>query len=636
MDHKATALNGDNKFFRFLRWLGELLGFTKNSPYVKNYIADSNIRSGIFMGGTVVILEIWLIIRQTFKYIIPEWEQWGSSGIMLYTSTFILFLLVGLSIATFSIVYESKRIKRKTRLALYLATAGATVLYCIYVFFENYKEYDSLRNIISNTTLIITYVAAFATGSAILVYAIVDYLKPKKRMWLCNVIFILFAVMCFAFGMKVSYGDYTSSKQKQIMCFLTMVMYGSGMIIWKPWISIVVNVTLFYGFYGLIVAAGEVPGTTFNDGDFINYTTFLIGFTTVCIMVYHQRYKGARNSEVLEYNATHDTLTGVMDYVTFAHTVSDNLAADPDLADTHVLLFTNIQSFKSYNDRRSFSMGNEFLRAIAREAKSIFEGDLVCRQSDDHFIIYTERDTAVAKMEALSRKVIELDGELALRIKFGVYALKSGEDPFAASDKARYACSQLRTDHTKIYMEYDIGMERGYELVQYIIHNLERAMEEGHIKPFYQPVVWSEDQTLCGAEALCRWISPEYGFISPGVFVPVLESTKLCYKLDAHILRTVCRDLRARMDKGLPVVPVSVNFSRRDFSAMDVTKLLDETLGEFRIDKSLIHVEVTESALTDSEARLSFALGQLKKKGYSLWLDDFGSGYSSLNVLKDY
>lgn len=635
-DNFKSIENRPNAFLRVLRLIADFLGFSRNSEYVKRHIALANIRSGIFMGGTVAILEVWLFFRQLNKYIIPEWGSRGPSGIMFYTSIFILFFLVGLSILVFSLTFDSKKIRRKVKFILNIVCAGATALYCIYAFFEPYSEYDTSRHIISNITLMVTYLSAFLTSAAIIAYSLFDLLKPKERLLFAKSIFVLFAIMCFAFGIKVSYGDYTSSNQKQILCFLTMAIYGAGMIIWRPWISLVVNVGVFFGFYGLLVSAGTVKGTTFNDGDLVNYITFLVAFTTICISIYHQRFREAKKSEDLEYSATHDTLTGITNHVTFAHNVADEIKVDPEKTQTHVLAFTNIPNFKILNDRRGFGQGNAFLRDLGHEIEKIFEGHSVCRQSDDHFILYAPRIDLEEKMRKVRAFISDREPELGLMMQYGIYALKNGEDPFAATDKARYACSLLKSDHTKFYLEYDEEMERRYELIQHIIHTLDKAIEEDYIRPYYQPVVWSEDQTLCGAEALCRWIDPEHGFISPGVFIPVLESTKLCYKLDAHILRCVCRDLRQRLNRGLPVFPISVNFSRRDFSAMDVTKLLDETLATFDIDKSLIHVEITESALTDSESALGSTLKKLKEKGYSLWLDDFGSGYSSLNVLKDF
>ena len=141
---------------------------------------------------------------------------------------------------------------------------------------------------------------------------------------------------------------------------------------------------------------------------------------------------------------------------------------------------------------------------------------------------------------------------------------------------------------------------------------------------------------MCGCEALARWMDPVYGQLYPNEFIPVLEEYRLIHKLDKSIMESVCRDLRSSLDAGKAVVPVSLNFSRLDFELMDAVQELENIVSKYQIPKLLIHVEVTESALSDDFLNLNTAINRIKELGYALWLDDFGSGYSSLNVLKDY
>ena len=122
----------------------------------------------------------------------------------------------------------------------------------------------------------------------------------------------------------------------------------------------------------------------------------------------------------------------------------------------------------------------------------------------------------------------------------------------------------------------------------------------------------------------------------PYSFIPVLEEYRQIHKLDAYIVKKVCQDILEAPAKGVPVFPISINFSRIDFELMDVEQLLEDCVEKQNIDKKLIHVEVTESALSQSDKHLQETLRILKSKKYSLWLDDFGSGYSGLNILKEY
>ena len=157
-----------------------------------------------------------------------------------------------------------------------------------------------------------------------------------------------------------------------------------------------------------------------------------------------------------------------------------------------------------------------------------------------------------------------------------------------------------------------------------------------YIKVYYQPVVWSNTKELCGCEALARWIDPELGFLSPGDFIPILEECRQIHKLDRNIYEQVCANMHECMQNGLPVVPVSMNFSRLDFELMDPIAELEELVAKYDIPKEYLHVEITESSMSNDVEKLKDQIKEFHDRGYAVWLDDFGSGYSSLNVLKDY
>ena len=219
----------------------------------------------------------------------------------------------------------------------------------------------------------------------------------------------------------------------------------------------------------------------------------------------------------------------------------------------------------------------------------------------------------------------------------GAYHLSSNEeDPRLAIDRARYAAYTIKNRFQTVYAEYDKKMSDQYHKKLYVINNIDNAVKNGWIVPFYQPVVWSDTEELCGCEALARWMDPVYGQLFPNEFIPVLEEYRLIHKLDKAIFESAFKDIRESLDAGKPVVPVSLNFSRLDFELMDAVQELEDLVATYSIPKELIHVEVTESALTDDFIKLNEATNRIKELGYALWLDDFGSGYSSLNVLKDY
>ena len=217
------------------------------------------------------------------------------------------------------------------------------------------------------------------------------------------------------------------------------------------------------------------------------------------------------------------------------------------------------------------------------------------------------------------------DKEIYLELKVGGYRPASRDvDPRIAVDSARYACSLIKNRYGTNYKEYDEEVDSEFHKRQYIVNHIDRAVQNGYIKVYYQPVVWSDTKELCGLEALARWEDPTYGFLSPGVFIPVLEEYRQIHKLDACIFEQVCRDMRESMDAARKVVPVSLNFSRLDFELMDAVGLLEELIERYDIPKDYLHVEITESALTENMEVLDegsmerFSRGRLSPCGLTI------------------
>ena len=161
-------------------------------------------------------------------------------------------------------------------------------------------------------------------------------------------------------------------------------------------------------------------------------------------------------------------------------------------------------------------------------------------------------------------------------------------------------------------------------------------MEEEHIEVFYQPVIRVTTGRICGYEALARWIDPKMGFLSPADFIGTLEEYHMIHKMDTFIVKKVCENLRMLMDMGEPVVPVSINLSRLDFELCDIFEITETYRRQYGIDRELLDIEITESSLNDDSSRLQEGVKKFHAAGYQIWIDDFGSGYSSLNNLLDY
>ena len=653
-------------------WNGFLnvFGLKKNSKYVKNYLNEANMKSGIFMSFVIFVLEIWLVIRQADKYVIPKISggmNWFEA-IFKYTSLYFVMMFFGAAMFIYSLQYISAK-KSKSKMIVPIVFAGLSIALCCLLPLE--FEYKS---IVLNATLDATtiqgilklffYASVFAFDVGIIFSSIYRY-RGGKRASLSSVMVIsLFALVCLTFGVMVSYGDFISStvykdvvvgvdkngndvvkdvlandkSNKQIICFLMFSIYIGCLLIWNPLISIGILGTLFLAFFFLLDHVATLGKRIVTEGDQVNYITFFISLAMVAVSIYNQRLSEAKKDEELEELATKDKITGLLSFEYFNVLAKEKMHEGDLGSGGGVYLFINIVGFKIYNDKKGFAEGNVFLREVGEVLKEVFTDALISRQSDDHFVVFCKNDGIEEKINRTNELIEAKDKDVRLGIKVGAdVTVQSEEKPRICVEKARYAYASLKQSKThELVMYYDEQMHDHYLMVQYIVTHIDEAVENGYLKPYYQPVVWSKGRTLCGVEALARWIDPKYGFLSPGKFIPALENSQLVYKLDKEILRLVCQDIRYNLDHGLPVLPVSINFSRADFGLIDIAEVVESTVEKYKVPHELLHVEITESALTNEEDKLKETINRLHSKGFATWLDDFGSGYSSFNVLKDY
>ena len=170
----------------------------------------------------------------------------------------------------------------------------------------------------------------------------------------------------------------------------------------------------------------------------------------------------------------------------------------------------------------------------------------------------------------------------------------------------------------------------------YIVNKIDEALQLEWIKVHYQPVIRSLTGELCGFESLARWEDPQLGRLAPDKFIGALEDCKQIYKLDCYMVDKVCRDIHDRFDAGLEMVPVSINFSRLDFLICDMLDIVEKAVEKYDIPRDYIHIEITESMVVSDGELMRRIIDRFRDKGYGIWMDDFGSGYSSLNLLKDF
>ncbi|MBR1561420.1 MAG: EAL domain-containing protein [Clostridia bacterium] len=299
------------------------------------------------------------------------------------------------------------------------------------------------------------------------------------------------------------------------------------------------------------------------------------------------------------------------------------------------ILFMDLCGMKAFNNRWGYSGGDQLIRAFGQLLSETFTTEKCARFGQDHFAAFAEADGLDARLDAMLAKIRDLNGGNALPARVGVYlpgdaAVEIGK----ACDRAKMACDVDRTIVTSRYRYFDARMLEDVERRQYVIDHLEQALAEGWIKVYYQPIIRTANGRVCDEEALSRWIDPVKGFLSPAEFIPALEEAKLIYKVDLYVVDQALQKMKRQAEAGLYVVPESVNLSRTDFDCCDIVEEIRRRVDAAGIGREKLTIEITESVVGSN---FDFIKGQVERfrgLGFKVWMDDFGSGYSSLDVLQ--
>lgn len=332
-------------------------------------------------------------------------------------------------------------------------------------------------------------------------------------------------------------------------------------------------------------------------------------------------------------------MTGLWGLHHFAWYAQKMLAAmTPNEAADVQIVFLNFHHFKRFNHRNGYEEGDMVLCRFADELRTCATVKLAGRIAEDHFLFLADAGDVVPILQDLQKALGRIATDGTLSIRAGIYNIDATESVIAAGDKAKAAADSLRGKKAgqQFWHYYDHELETAMERRTYILENIEKAIRSGWIRVYYQPVIRTMTEKLCGMEALARWEDPVYGMMSPGLFISVLEENQLIHKLDLYVLQQICETYRRAKKENKPFVPVSFNLSRLDFELCDILSEVDRLVTEYEVPKEMLHVEITESVLLENEGEMRKTLDSFHKLGYQVWMDDFGSGYSTLNVLKDY
>ncbi len=336
----------------------------------------------------------------------------------------------------------------------------------------------------------------------------------------------------------------------------------------------------------------------------------------------------------------YDNLTGLYSLNYFMNLLENKKLALSENPSSHLgsIIFLDILDFKYYNYGMGLKKGNEVLKEFAHLLQETFPQSLIARYNDDRFLVYDEENDGleIERINSLVEKTLKLDPSYSLKLKAGIYVPTLEEDPATWVGYAQIGCNEIKNTIDVNYVIFDQELKSKIAKKNYIIDNVDKAVENEWIKVYFQPVIGTKENRLVAMEALTRWIDPTYGFLPPNDFISVLENNNLLYKVDIYVINKVCEKLREELDLGHEIVPISINLSRADFFTCHPFNEVEKAVKKYNIDRKYICIEITESITMSNPEYFKTAINQFREVGYEVWMDDFGSGYSSLNVLKDY
>lgn len=353
-----------------------------------------------------------------------------------------------------------------------------------------------------------------------------------------------------------------------------------------------------------------------------------------CILIYKVIFHQSMHShnEYLAHNR--DALTGLFSRNYFIEQGEVVLERAYSLNENMAVMYLNINHFRYVNQNYGSGKGNELLINLGKALSENFSGNtIISRLSDDHFAILTD-ELENTELKLIKARIMAMSSTAISRLQLnaGIYITDHNKVTIAtALEFAAIASGVAKSNNTVSFSYYDDALKDDISIRAYVLENIDRAINEGMIKVYYQPIVDVVTEKIVSAEALARWEDDKLGFLPPGKFVPVLEDQNLIYKIDGYIIEQVCKDHKRLLDEGKKVFPVSFNISRKDFFITDMVDFVESMVEKYSISKDLIKIEITESALTSNDYYLREQIERFIKLGYKVWMDDFGSGYSSLN-----
>lgn len=355
-----------------------------------------------------------------------------------------------------------------------------------------------------------------------------------------------------------------------------------------------------------------------------------------CFFILHDRTDEYYRIEQEKYRATHDPLTGVFNKEYFYEKAAEMLQANPDKE--FCVVCTDIKNFKLINDLFGMEKGDAILKKAAMIISSLAtEYTVFGRLTGDRYALLMLRENMRDEQfltESLKLGRMLDNNVFKLHVHIGVFPVSDPDMKVSIMcDRAMLAIQSIKDSYQSMVAYYDENLRDSYINEQKVIGEFEQAIRNGQFHAYIQPQI-SADGRIIGGEALVRWIHPEEGMVAPYRFIDIYERTGLISRLDPYIWELACIQLKKWKDEGKAQY-ISVNISPKDFLLIDVYETIVSLVEKYGVDPHKLHLEITETCVMDNPKEQLPLIERLRNYGFIVEIDDFGSGYSSLNTLKD-
>ena len=341
----------------------------------------------------------------------------------------------------------------------------------------------------------------------------------------------------------------------------------------------------------------------------------------------------------LKYIAEYDTLTGMYNKKKFYDVTREMLRCNNDKK--FVFIRFDVDRFQMVNSFFGYNEGDKLLVYIGKQLKDVYsvmpyatfgriESDVfgICHRYDE--------STILRRIADVRNMLAKYNPEYDIVPNLGLYVIEDNNLPMETIfNRATLASNYSKGNYVKFYTFYNDKMSKTIIHDQEIINDMKSAIEKEQFDLYFQPKYSLENNKPYGAEALVRWFHPTKGMVMPGEFIPVLEKNGYISKLDYFVWEKACKYLRKWMDEGRTPYPISVNVSRVNMYNPKIVDIIKGLTDKYNISPELLNLELTESAYVENPVVIKDIITKLQLYGFIILMDDFGSGYSSLNTLKD-